>query len=267
MERSRDMRRTRLVWQDQYCVANSPVTSGLMSQTPSVRVSSEAHPLPRSGHKALLQALAPPIAGWPGPSARKLGPVALPALPGFIATTSPSVPSPRIDTRLLTGPPLGVLSLHRGDRFPRSTQEPALCSRHLHAGHRSSSRQASLELVPSQRLELGFDRRPYAFDTSATVHLRSSSQRTPDGLVPPFPSRSPPRSLDRSSIRWFEPWSCNPSPRGQPSSLVQQSCVHSTLRSPFRAVVAHGRPPNRPVPTALLPRSGPYLSPYLSVTP
>jgi hypothetical protein len=74
---------------------------------------------------------------------------------GFLATTSPSAPSPRIDTQLLTGPPLGVLSLHRGDRFPRSTQEPALCSRHLHAGHRSISRQASLELVPSQRPELG----------------------------------------------------------------------------------------------------------------
>jgi hypothetical protein len=140
------------------------------------------------------------------------------------------------------GPPLGVLSLHRGRRFPRSAQEPAPCSRRLHAGHHSSRQQASLELVPSQRLELGFGGRPYAFDTSSTVHSRSSSQRAPDGLVPPFPSRSPPRSLDRSSIRWFEPWSCNPSPRGQPSSLVQQSCFHSTWRSPFRAVVAHGRP-------------------------
>lgn len=134
---------------------------------------------------------------------------------------------------------VNILSLHRGGRFPRSAQEPAPCSRRLHAGHRASSRQAPLALVPSQRLELGFGGRPYAFDTSATVHLRSSSRRTPDGLVPPFPSRSPPRSLGRSSIRWFEPWSCNPSPRGLPSSLMQHSCFHSTYRSPFRAFVAH----------------------------
>src|SRR5215471_10136266 len=38
--------------------------------------------------KALLQALAPPIAGWPLPFAGESGPFALPALPGFIARTA-----------------------------------------------------------------------------------------------------------------------------------------------------------------------------------
>ena len=32
--------------------------------------------------------------------------------------------------------------MHRGDRFPRSAQEPALGSRRLCAGHRPGSKQA-----------------------------------------------------------------------------------------------------------------------------
>src|SRR4051812_23083988 len=67
--------------------------------------------------------------------------------------------------------------------------EPALLSlvsRRLHAGRRSASRQASAE--PCRRPTTGawFWRRPYAFDTSATVHSRSSDQRTPDGIAPAF---------------------------------------------------------------------------------
>src|SRR2546425_12877402 len=105
---------------------------------------------------ALPQAPAPPIAGWPTPSASSLGSLAPPALPGFFATTSPSVPSPRIGTRLLMGPPLGVLPWHRGDRFPRSAQEPVLDSRRLCAGHHSGSQQASPELSPGPTTEARF---------------------------------------------------------------------------------------------------------------
>jgi len=39
-----------------------------------------------------------------------------------------------------------------------------------------------------------------------------------------LPKRSQPRSWDRRRFRWFGPWPCSPSPRGRPSSLVQQSC-------------------------------------------
>jgi len=178
------------------------------------------------------------------PKAGESGPFAPPALPGVLATTSPSVPSPRIGTRLLTGPPLGVLPSHRGERFPRSAQEPALGSRRLHAGHHSGSRQASPELHPGPTTGARFRWRPYAFDTSSAVHSRSPSQRTPDGFIPPFPARSPPRPLGQSSIRWFGPWSCNPSPRGQPSSPVQHGCFESasTSEPPLRAFVAHSRP-------------------------
>src|ERR1019366_2625693 len=179
------------------------------------------------------------------PQARR-DPFAPPALPGFIDTTGPSAPPPRIGTRLLMGPPLGGLPSHRGGRFPRSTQEPAPSSRHFHAGHRSGSRQAPPELHPRPTTGAWFRWHPYAFDTSSAVHSRSPSRRSPDGLVPPFPSRSPPRPLDQSSIRWFETRSCNPVPRGQPSSLAQQGCFESaaTSRPPLRAVVAHSRPRN-----------------------
>src|ERR1700748_397238 len=102
--------------------------------------------------------------------------------------------------------------------LPRSAREPALCSRRLHAGHHASSRQAPLALVPSQRLELGFGGRPYAFDTSSTVHFRSSSQRTPDGLVPTCPSRSPPRSF------WTRAASGGLSPG--PATRARGACPH-----------------------------------------
>jgi hypothetical protein len=58
---------------------------------------------------ALLQTLAPPIAGCLAPLARSSGPFAPPALPGFTTTTGLSVPPPRIGTLLLAGLPLGGL--------------------------------------------------------------------------------------------------------------------------------------------------------------
>src|SRR5260370_30778276 len=58
------------------------------------------------------------------PSAGESGLFAPPTFPGFLALTAPSAPAPRIGTRLLMGQPLGVLPSHRGDRFPRSAQEP-----------------------------------------------------------------------------------------------------------------------------------------------
>ena len=120
----------------------------------------------------------------------------------------------------------------------------SLVSRRLHAGRRSASQQAPSELHPRPTTGAWFWRRPYAFDTSSTVQSHSSYQRTPDGFSPPFPQRSPPRPLCRGSLRWFGPRSCNPGPRGRPSSLVQQGCFEFgrvTSEPPLRAVVAHGR--------------------------
>ena len=75
-------------------------------------------------HKASPQTPTPPLSSWPGSSAGVSGPFAPPALPGFITTTGPSVPAPRFGTRLLAVLPLGGLPWHRGNRFPRSAQEP-----------------------------------------------------------------------------------------------------------------------------------------------
>ena len=75
-------------------------------------------------HKASPQTPAPPLSSWPKSLAGVSGPFAPPALPGFITTTGPSVPAPRIGTRLLAVLPLGGLPWHRGTRFPRSAQEP-----------------------------------------------------------------------------------------------------------------------------------------------
>jgi hypothetical protein len=140
------------------------------------------------------------------------------------------------------GPPLGVLPSHRdgGSHVPQESLRWAHAR--LHAGHRSGSRQAPPELHPGPTTGVRFRWHPYAFDTSSAVHFRSSSQRTPDGFIPPFPNRSPPWPLGQGSIRWFGPWSCNPSPRDLPSSLLQQGCFRRpSSRPPFRAVVAHSR--------------------------
>jgi hypothetical protein len=135
----------------------------------------------------LLQASTPPAAGWSTPSARSSGPVAPPALPGFIATTNPSVPVSRLGTQFLVGLPLGGLPSHRDHRFPRSTQKPALSSCHLGAGRRADPQQARSALRPGPTTGARFWRRSYAFDTLTMVHLCSSSQHSPDGYIPPFP--------------------------------------------------------------------------------
>ena len=66
----------------------------------------------------------------------------------FRTTTRWSAPVPRIGTLPLAGPPLAVLPSHRGDRFPRSIQEPGSRSCRLHAGCRPDSKQVPSGLVP-----------------------------------------------------------------------------------------------------------------------
>src|SRR5439155_24621836 len=62
------------------------------------------------------------------PTPERAGSFAPPAFTGFVATTSPSAPPPRIGTLILMAPPLGFLPSHRGGRFPRSAHAPALGS-------------------------------------------------------------------------------------------------------------------------------------------
>src|SRR5215470_4502115 len=77
-----------------------------------------------------------------------------------------------------------------------------------------------------------FRHRPYAFDTSSVVPLRSSSCQSPDLVLSrPFPPVLTTMAFDHSRRRWFETCSCKPIPRGRPSSVVQ-------LRAPAILAVA-----------------------------
>src|SRR5215467_1127448 len=85
-----------------------------------------------------------------------------------------------------------------------------------------------------------FRHRPYAFDTSSVVPLRSSSCQSPDLVLSrPFPSVLTTMAFDLSRRRWFGTCSCQPVPRGLPSS-IQQLHTLGPLR-PF-ALVAHSHP-------------------------
>ena len=91
---------------------------------------------------------------------------------------------------------------------------------------------------------LRFRHRPYAFDTSSVVPLRSSSCQSPDLVLPrPFPSVLTTMAFDHSRRRWFGTCSCQPVPRGLPSSIKQLHTLGPPR--PF-ALVAHNRPRNGP---------------------
>jgi len=52
-------------------------------------------------------------------------------------------------------------------------------SRRLHAGHHLANRRAPARLIPELRSHPGFDVVWFPFDTSAAIHLRSSSRTPP----------------------------------------------------------------------------------------
>src|ERR1035437_4632341 len=100
---------------------------------------------------------------------------------------------------------------------------------------------------------LRFRHRPYAFDTSSVVPLRSSSCQSPDLVLPrPFPSVLTTRAFDHSRRRWFGTCSCQPVPRGRPSSIKQLHTLGPPR--PF-ALVAHDRRRSGPQPCPPLPVS------------
>ena len=90
------------------------------------------------------------------------------------------------------------------------------------------------DLVPSQRLELGFDDVPML----STLHQRFTRVRLPESHLMEsqlhlFQDRSPPQPLCRSSIWWFGTCPCRPIPRGLPSSLVQHGASGCHQRPPL----------------------------------
>src|SRR5271154_1776473 len=84
---------------------------------------------------------------------------------------------------------------------------------------------------------LRFRHRPYAFDTSSVVPLRSSSCQLPDLVLPrPFPSVLTTMAFDHSRRRWFGTRSCKLVPRGLPPSVKQ---LHTLDPPRSSALVAH----------------------------
>ncbi|MDH3770408.1 MAG: hypothetical protein OET79_05420 [Nitrospirota bacterium] len=97
------------------------------------------------------------------------------------------------------GDSVGFLPYHRGDRFPRSLQEPEIGSRDLHAGHHSARKQVSSELVPSQQRYSVLVPVELLFDASSAVHLRSSSHLPLDASSDAFSSTLTTGALNLSS--------------------------------------------------------------------
>src|SRR5713101_5797414 len=93
---------------------------------------------------------------------------------------------------------------------------------------------------------LRFRHRPYAFDTSSVVPLRSSFRQSPDLVLSrPFPSALTTMAFDHSRRRWFGTRSCKPVPRGLPSSVKQLRTTRPrSLSRSWRTVV--GKPEIEP---------------------
>src|SRR5215471_3738627 len=88
---------------------------------------------------------------------------------------------------------------------------------------------------------------------SSVVPLRSSSCQSPDLVLPrPFPSVLTTMAFDHSRRRWFGTCSCQPVPRGLPSSIQQLHTLGPPR--PFALVAHHHRRTGRiPLPSPLVP--------------
>ena len=131
-----------------------------------------------------------------------------------------SAPISRLSSLLRAAPSLGPASVLRALRGPPAWLAPFASGREVPTFREA----ACLELTPPPcRMPSGpqsgtsqtrpglttaprFRHRPYAFDTSSAVHLRSSSQDLPDGIKSRLsPQRSPPRILSVAACGGLEP--------------------------------------------------------------
>jgi len=135
----------------------------------------------------------------------------------------------------------------RGDRFPRSAQEPRSGSRRLHAGRHLGSQQAPPRLVPEPRSCPGFDATGICYDTSSAVRSRSPSD--------PHLTRSR-RAFSRSAHheRHLTDAACGglePPPAGRPRRTYLH-LLHSTASSGFYIDASFGVRGTRPAETPSL---------------
>jgi hypothetical protein len=131
----------------------------------------------------------------------------------------------------------------RGDRFPRSAQEPRPRSRHLHAGHRLASQQAPARLIPGPQTVPGFD----VARCLSTRHQWFACARLRDPHLPrsgrDVSATLTTSALDRRSSRWFETSPCKAAPEGHTSMSctaprpVTRSSTSSLLQCSWSHVV------------------------------
>ena len=139
-----------------------------------------------------------------------------------------SLSTPHSSTTTRVG---AVLRHFRGDRFPRSAQEPEPGSRHLHAGHHPGSKQVIPWARPEVRIRPRFRCRLNHFDTSSVVHSRSSSWLAPDPIKPGLfrNAHHPGPAFDRRSLRWFAASPCRAAAEGHTSISCTASQSATTI--------------------------------------
>ncbi len=102
----------------------------------------------------------------------------------------------------------------RGDRFPRSMQEPRPRSRHLHAGHHLANQQAPARLIPGLQSIPGFDVNLFlrhVISGSLALAFVIHTCRAHGATFPPTLTTT---ALDRSSSGWFAASACTAAAEG-----------------------------------------------------
>ena len=107
-----------------------------------------------------------------------------------------------------------VRSPCRGDRFPRSMQEPRPRSRHLHAGHHLANQQAPARLIPGLQSIPGFDVNLFlrhVISGSLALAFVIHTCRAHGATFPPTLTTT---TLDRSSSGRFAASACTAAAEG-----------------------------------------------------
>jgi hypothetical protein len=132
--------------------------------------------------------------------------------------------------RANTAPP--ARSPCRGDRFPRSMQEPRPRSRHLHAGHHLANQQAPARLIPRLQSIPGFDVNLFlrhVISGSLALAFVIHTCRAHGATFPPTLTTT---ALDRSSSGWFAASACTAAAKGhQDTNARLLHILHSTESS------------------------------------
>jgi hypothetical protein len=130
----------------------------------------------------------------------------------------------------------------RGDRFPRSMQEPRPRSRHLHAGHHLANQQAPARLIPGLQSIPGFDvnlflRHVISGSLALAFVIHTCRAQRHD-----FPPTLTTTALDRSSSGWFAASACTAAAEGHQDTNAR--LLHLLRSTVFSGLVFYIQPPS-----------------------